>query len=610
MKYLFLYFSLFLFALPVFAQNDTITVLEKVVLQSSTLEEFSNTQHVRVLSDSLLKNNPPLLTDVLKFHTPIYFKENGLGMVSSVSFRGTTASQTAVVWNGININSKFNGQTDFNAINISGFDKISVRSGGGSVLYGTGAIGGSVHLRNEFRFEKGVENELKLAYGSFNTFDGRYGLSFSNSKTNLQVNVARTSSDNDYPYPDSDRKNLNGQYYNTSAKVNFAYKIDQNNILKLYTSIFDDERHFSLIRPTENRTKYQNFHAWNLIVWESRFGRFSSDLKLAYLNEKFSYFPTIENNSHTNGTAETWIAKYNLGTDFDHGMEIHGLLDYSYTKGQGTNIPENYQKIGSVGVLMKQRVSNRFLYEIGAKKEFTENYESPFLFSAGTVFNATDFYSLKLNFSKNYRIPTFNDSYWQGSGNTDLKPETSHQAEIGNYVNWKNFDFSITAYFIDIQDMIRWLPAENGMWEPENTAKVQTYGLESNANYHKNIGKHHFSLHASYGYTISENEKTGKQLIYVPFHKATASFAYHFQRWGLTYNFLYNGEVFARTDNNPNYNIPAYQVSNVDVFYRFGKKIRLKIGGKIKNLFNEKYQSVENRFFPGRNYTLYLIFKF
>lgn len=571
MKNFLLSFLLGALLLPAYAQNDSIHVLDQVVLHSSQLEEFSNSQHIQTFNDSVVKSASSSLTDVLRFRTPIYFKENGLGMVSSASFRGTTASQTAVVWNGININSKFNGQTDFNAINISGYDAVTVRSGGGSILYGTGAIGGSVHLNNDFQFGQGVKNELKLGYGSFNTLDARYGVSYSNKKTNVQIHVARTSSDNDYKHVGSDRKNLNGQYYNTSVKTNVAYRISPRHLLKFHTSLFDGESHFSLIRPTENRTKYQNFHAWNLVAWETGFHQFSSELKVAHLNESFKYYRDIEEDGHTNGNADTFIVSYNLGYDFKNGMEIHGLFDYSNTKGKGTNIPENSQKKGTSAILIKHEVSRRLLYELGIRKEFADDYKSPFLFSAGMVFKANDFYSLKLNASKNYRIPTFNDLYWERSGNTDLKPETSSQGEVGNYFQLEEFDFSFTGYFISIKDMIYWVPSGNGIWRPENTSKVQSYGVESNLGYQKNSGNHHFSLQATYGYTVSENKTTGKQLIYVPFHKATLGLGYGFMRWELSYNFLYNGEVFTRTDNDSSYNLPAYQVSNLNVSYNFGR---------------------------------------
>ena len=137
----------------VVAQVDTITRLQTVYVADNTLKKFSNSQRVFVLNDSIIAKNQLSLTSLLNFNSPIYFKENGLGMVSSPSFRGTTAQQTAVIWNGININSQLNGQTDFNVISTSNYNTIAVRSGGGSVIYGSSAIGGSVHLNNELEFK-------------------------------------------------------------------------------------------------------------------------------------------------------------------------------------------------------------------------------------------------------------------------------------------------------------------------------------------------------------------------------------------------------------------------------------------------------------------------
>ena len=151
------------------AQNDTIAQLDEVIISDTQLKDFSNTQSVQKLNDSVINRNASSLTSLLQYNTVIYFKENGLGMVSSPSFRGTTAQQTAVLWNGININSQLNGQTDFNVLNTRDFGSISVKAGGGSVAYGSSAIGGTIHLNNDLAFGDRFANTLRLDYGSYNT---------------------------------------------------------------------------------------------------------------------------------------------------------------------------------------------------------------------------------------------------------------------------------------------------------------------------------------------------------------------------------------------------------------------------------------------------------
>jgi len=133
----------------IFSQEQTTVQIQEVVISDNLLKDYSQTQKTQKLTDSIIKRNPSFLTSILNYNSLIYFKENGIGGASSPSFRGTTASQTAVIWNGININSQTSGQTDFNAINSLSFNNITIKAGGGSVLYGSSAIGGSIHLNND-----------------------------------------------------------------------------------------------------------------------------------------------------------------------------------------------------------------------------------------------------------------------------------------------------------------------------------------------------------------------------------------------------------------------------------------------------------------------------
>ena len=122
-----LLFAFLFLGQSLFAQNDTIK-LNEVVVSDVQLRDNTVSQTVLQLNDSIIHQNQPALTSLLNYNSVIYFKENGYGMVSSASFRGTTAQQTAVLWNGININSQLLGQTDFNTVTTRDFNAISVKS--------------------------------------------------------------------------------------------------------------------------------------------------------------------------------------------------------------------------------------------------------------------------------------------------------------------------------------------------------------------------------------------------------------------------------------------------------------------------------------------------
>ena len=171
-----------------FAQTDSIQ-LKEVTINDSFLRNHYKSQSQIYLNDSILQKNQPILSQILQFESPIYIKENGLGMVSSPSFRGTTASQTAIIWNGININSAINGQTDFSTINAKSYDGIIIKPGGGSIAYGTGAIGGSVHLLDKFKYDNQISHKINAGYGSYNAY--HTGYQFNYSKKNLTTQIGR-----------------------------------------------------------------------------------------------------------------------------------------------------------------------------------------------------------------------------------------------------------------------------------------------------------------------------------------------------------------------------------------------------------------------------------
>jgi len=591
------------------AQHDSIRKLAELIITDSQLKNNSHTQTVLKLNDSVIRKNQTSLTTLLNYNSVVYFKENGLGMVSSPSFRGTTAQQTAVIWNGININSQLNGQTDFNTLSSFDYNSVAIRAGGGSSIYGSGAVGGSIHLNNGISFEKGFSNRLRLQYGSYETINTHYGLGFSNEKWSVNAGFSYNKSDNDYKYPGTQRKNENGQFYNSSFNTQLGYRINIKNTLRFYSQLYDGERHFSGTTAALSKGNYQNTDARNLAEWEGHFGKLISKTKLAFVSEQFKYFEDKDSEIFSYGKVESMIAKYDATYPILNGMNLNLILDFTQNKGVGSSFSNHKRSIGGGSLLVSHAVTDRLYYEASVRKETTDTYQSPVLFSAGSKYRLAKFYTLNVNVSKNFRIPTFNDLYWEGSGNPNLKPEHTLQYELGNTFHLGGFSLKLNAYQIQLKDMLRWLPQANGLWQPVNTDAVTIYGGESLLEWKfKCWNHHHFTLNGTYAYTISENDKTQKQLIYVPYHKATAAVAYSYKRFSLDIQLLYNGEVFTSSDNA--YVLDDYAVSNIGVNYDFGKNNAFQLGARVLNVWNEEYENVAVRPMPGRNFTTYLTLNF
>ncbi|WP_338349908.1 TonB-dependent receptor domain-containing protein [Nonlabens tegetincola] len=591
--------------------------LDTIVLNADRLlVPFSKTQTTTTLTDSISKRQSALLTDLLRFNSTIFFKENSRGGVSSPSFRGTTAQQTAVIWNGININSQLNGQTDFNTLNTRNFEEITVRYGGGSVIYGSGAIGGTIHLNDKIEFKNQFSNELFGNIGSFNTQDYGYKTSYANSKLYAGIAVSRQSSDNDYTYDfrGQERTNLNGQFDNFSVNSQLGYKLNNYHTFKYYNYFFDGSRNFSLINPSEIPSKYEDYNTRNLLEWEFKKKAVTSVLRAAYLTERYRFYGNVDRDSYSSGNSQSWIGNYQFNLKINTNTQARFVADLNHTSGAGSNLENRDRTIGSFSFLLNQRL-NKWYYEIGSRLETTKDYDSPLLFNVGISYRLFDFYTININGSRNYRIPTFNDLYWIGAGNSELNPEQSYQLEMGHSFDFENSNFKITGFYYDISNMIRWVPNSSAIWRPINTDQVVSYGLEFQANYITRWNNINFKLNGNYAYTNSTNRLTDKQLIYVPYHKATNSFHINFKPSANklheinTYvQTMYVGEVFFQSDNNPEAVLDSYLVSNLGM--EFLPRKNWTIGLRVLNLFKVNYQSVNNRFMPGINYNFYLNLNF
>ncbi len=601
----------FAFMLRLKAQTPTY-VLDSVELQVPKIEEVSVGQTVHRISAETILQFRPQLTDVLNFKTPIYFKENGLGMVSSPSFRGTTAQQTAVVWNGININSQFLGQVDFNTTSTNQFDDVVVRSGGGSMQYGSGAIGGVVALQNNLKFGESSVHQLFASYGSFNTKNIQFKSNISNANVLFNVGGSYLDSDNDYKYLSyNDRYNENGQFYNYNFFINAGYRFNNQHKIYFYSDFFNGERHFSIIEPTQTKTKYQNKNFKSQLVWEHHWDKFNAFTRLAYLDEYYQYFPNLTNDiNNTYGKAKSYIAKYNLNYQWSTKTSLSSEIDYRYVKGSGSNFDEPTLYIAKGKLFIKHRNLNKLKVQAGLSAEMSNDYNSPLLFTVGADYDIFNWYTLKFNLSKNYRIPTFNDLYWPDSGNLSLRPETANQFEIGNIFRVNNWRFNLTGYYIKINDMIRWLPNGTGLWSPVNTNAVQSVGIETYIEWHRTIGDHQISFESVYAYTNSKNLETDKQLIYVPYHKVTAQVSYTFKRLNINLQNIYNGKVFIYSTNNPDEVVSPYYLGNIVSSYQIFKNKPYRVGVKINNITNTDYESVDYRPMPGINFQTFINIKF
>ena len=611
-KQLFLFFIGLMAFAQVFGQRDGVIVLDEVILSDAKLLHFSKGTKVRVVNDSVQEKSGSSLTDLLRYNSNIYFKENGYGMVSSASFRGTNAQQTAVVWNGININSQLTGQTDFNTLIPGNYGDVVVRSGGGSVQYGSGAVGGAILLNDSFRFNDGWKNSLQSSYGSFNTSKLAFNTSLGKEKTSLQIGINHIASDNDYKYLGTDLRNENGAYDQLNINANVGFILSDQQILKVYHNTFNGDRDFSGTLTAPADENYKDLNHRSIIELSSFNERKIARLKVGHLYERYRYFPNNQREEFSFGQANTLLANYDYKYQLNK-ITLNGIIDFSSIWAKGTSIENAQRSFVSGTFLFSHELSDKLNYGINLRQEIVSDYQNPFLFSLNSSYKVAKNYIININGSKNHRVPTFNDLYWSGagaSGNLEVLPETSWQVEIGQTIEVKNIALSLNAYSITTDNLIQWRPNTQGVWMAMNVQDVSQYGMELGFDWKRKWGNQELVWESEYAYTKSIDNTTKNQLLYVPEHMLRSNLAYQYKKLVAFYQFLYTGSVYTTTDNSDS--LSSYTVGNIGLDYHWPNisGIKFILGLKVNNLFNKNYQNVAYRPMPNRNFQLQLITKF
>ncbi|CAM1340796.1 TonB-dependent receptor domain-containing protein [Tenacibaculum aestuarii] len=621
-KKVFTFFSFF-YVIVLVGQNDTISYrLDEVIINATKkLKENSIGQHVVSLSDSVLTRNIESFTDLIRYNSSIYLKEYGKGGTSSVSFRGTSASNTAVVWNGININSINNGQTGFNSLTVSLNDAIDVRKGGGSIEFGSGAIGGTVHLNDVLNYTEdfNVKNQFVLTGGSYNTFNSLFKSKISNSKYSIGVGVSRNSSENDFKLFNSEYRNTNGVYENYGINLGFGYKFNNQSELKFYSTSFSGERHFSgtLPNPTSAREKYIDSNQRNLLVYGFEKGKLEQEVKLAYLTQKYQYFSNKFSDNFNYGKSRRVIASYNLNYKLPRiKAKISFFSEYESAFGSTDVIKEKNRKQFSQHLVYTQDIHKNVSFNVKLRKDFNSDYKVPFVYAAGIKVTPISKWYVRVNGSKNYRVPTYNDLFWPGQGNENLIPETSIQGEVGLGYSNKGLNFDMGAYMINTEDKIVWTPSGDpnrpGVWTPINLNETQNKGIEASLSYKVQIGEYKFNASSNYSYVLAKDSETDKYLTFVPKHLLNSNLSVNYKKVNLFTQSLFNGAVYTTEDNSNDLIVPSFFIVNVGTEYEIlqTQKKQLLLGIKVNNVLGEKYMVMPRRPMPQRNFNININYKF
>lgn len=228
-------------------------------------------------------------------------------------------------------------------------------------------------------------------------------------------------------------------------------------------------------------------------------------------------------------------------------------------------------------------------------------------------------------------MPTLNDLYYTDIGNANLKPEFTHQYNLGFQYSKllknklvKQTHFQADAYYNEITDKIVAIPKGSGQyrWMMMNYGYVEIRGVDVATSAVLEPYKDLFlNLKLTYTYQKAQDftkrispelEKTtyGGQIAYIPWHNGSAIASINYKTWQLNYSFMYVGERYHSSANiRQNHEQPWYTndmslIKNLDY-----KKMKIRVSAEVNNFLNQDYEVVLNYPMPKRNYKLSLTFE-
>jgi outer membrane cobalamin receptor len=224
---------------------------------------------------------------------------------------------------------------------------------------------------------------------------------------------------------------------------------------------------------------------------------------------------------------------------------------------------------------------------------------------------------LRAGYKDIFRVPTFNDLYYLVIGNSQLKPETTRQWNVGT--TWSGHQSSavpfvqltVDGYYNRVNDKIIAIPTMF-VWRMSNAGKVETYGLDANLQGEVKLSaRERLFLTAAYNYMQAEDitSPTSKvwhhQIAYTPKHSGSASVTLQTRWVDLTYNLLYASERYSKAYNSSENRIEPYTDHSVTLARTFAwGRHSLRLQADALNLGNKNYEVVRFYPMPGRNYKL------
>lgn len=586
----------------------------------------------------------------------------GLGGMKTISVRGIGGSHTGIVLDGFLIQNNQTGQIDLSNIQSENIESISLTMGGadGYLLPVSAYLGGSTisiqTFENRFSSDK-FQVRASLKGGSFGQVDSYLSFKYNRKKYFFSAFGKYRQADGKYPFQfENGMQQYSGNRFNNDLKegfggFSFGFRPGARSIVKVNYQYNKSDKGLPgaviLYNPSADQRLKNESHQVNadyrfigngigirtyasaryedLNYIDSSFLNVAGFLDQKYYNASVQHgisFQT-ERKTDTIATIQEKTRKWNHS--FFGGIE----QNYSELHSSIPNFaqPARYHLKSILGSTFKWR---KFLAlaQLGGQAVFDQNNavsaKNRYVFTPYVLLQSREpllFFGTPLIWAKRtFRMPTFNELYYNQVGNVALKPEIANQLNLGTSYRFNlrrnHFTFNADAYYNLVENKIVAIPTKNlFVWSMQNVGQAQILGADLQFTHERNYSDQWLlSTRLTYTFqqvrdlTDKQSPTYGDQLPYLPKHTVNADFTVKYKKTGISISGLYTSERYALNENIAENRIDGFFVFDASVFHTFNfqRSQQLRISLNVKNLLNESYAFVRYYVMPGTNFLISL----
>jgi len=588
------------------------------------VNEFAPGQKVKAIdSITLQEYHMQNMAGLLSQQSPVFIKSYGFNGLATLSFRGASAAQSAVLWNGVPIQNAALGMADLSTLPVLMMNKVNIVYGGSAALWGSGNVGGALMLENEAPVFDSNHHSLSVSggMGSFNQYQGGIGGSISTQRWYFSGIVFGQSALNNFAYT-----NLSGQTLNMAndhlqseaAQLNAACKINEKNVLGISGWYQEYDRQIPPALFESGSVKNETDGSLRLVAdWNRKTVANTWYAKSSFVLDNVQY-----NDPSTELKTTNLVNQYYQETGWKKFLGNFGqILLFVPVQVAWLSQPSGTRQQDKEAIAAAydfKPINDRLNIALNSRAEIindragdTAQREGLLLPGADASFALFSWLVLRANIQRTFREPTLNELYYFPGGNTFLRPEQGWNEDAGYTLKLKagNFDLyqDVSVFNRDIHDWILWLGG--AIWTPHNIAEVHSRGIETENNISYTTGKWKIRIGVNTAYVLATTVSSyifndgsiGMQIPYTPRYNGQLNAGFTYKLFTFNYNHTYTGYRFITTDESE-YLLP-YQTGNVQLMVNTViSRHNVRFTCQCNNIWNEKYQVVAYRPMPGINW--------